>query len=673
MTFKKFRAEQQKHIADRMANHPHLFITDVDSDVVWNTYLDSFPDGTNEIYRVRREFDCSCCRHYMREFANVVAITEDGLVSIWDFEPSEAKFKPVVKTLSYLVKSGSIRDVLVTKQSGFGTESNVDKDVVRWNHFRVELPEHLILKSHKTEQEVRLRFRENREMVERAVTEISPYAIETALELITEGVVYRGEEWKSVLEKFKTLSQAYHNSDNKDLFLWKAVVSNSDVLLRIRNHSIGVLLTDLSEGMAVDKALKRFENVMAPANYQRPKAKITPKMVDNAEQEVIRLGLKDSLPRRHAQLSDVSVNNVLWVNRDAAKVMDRQGGIFDVLRDDIEVDPSRFERIPSIPITEMVDRLNEASTLEVLVENRHEGNLVSLIAPEYQDSKNLFKWSNGFSWSYKGNAADSMREQVRAAGGNVDGVLRCSLRWNHESHNPNDFDLHCIEPSGNEIFFGNKYPTIHKSSGVLDVDIIHPTRGKVAVENITWTDRKKMDSGTYKFFVHNYSYRGGKDGFETQIEFNGTIFNFVYPRKLRQNERVEIATIEYNPNKGIKFLTSLPFTTSMDTKEVWGLKTNRFHTVSTFMFSPNYWDGDNVGNRHYFFFVADAMNPDETNGFFNEYLRPELRSHGKVFEVLASKMKVQPAEDQLSGLGFSSTIRNSMICRIDGQVVKVVF
>ena len=63
-------------------------------------------------------------------------------------------------------------------------------------------------------------------------------------------------------------------------------------------------------------------------------------------------------------------------------------------------------------------------------------------------------------------------------------------------------------------------------------------------------------------------------------------------------------------------------------------------------------------------------------GFFNEYLNSELTPHRKVFEVLADKMKTPYQEHQLSGLGFSSTMRNSVIVKVDGtfsRTLKVNF
>jgi len=71
-----------------------------------------------------------------------------------------------------------------------------------------------------------------------------------------------------------------------------------------------------------------------------------------------------------------------------------------------------------------------------------------------------------------------------------------------------------------------------------------------------------------------------------------------------------------------------------------------------------------------------CINPDNPNGFFNEYLKQELAEHKRVFEVLGSKMKVEDDENQLSGLGFSSTLREQVICKVEGNIsrlLKIIF
>lgn len=52
----------------------------------------------------------------------------------------------------------------------------------------------------------------------------------------------------------------------------------------------------------------------------------------------------------------------------------------------------------------------------------------------------------------------------------------------------------------------------------------------------------------------------------------------------------------------------------------------------------------------------------------NEFLDNSLNDHRKVFEVLASKMQCLYEEQQLAGLGFSSTQRNDLTVKVQGPL-----
>lgn len=110
MAFTIFKRAIQDHFAKLCETADHLYEVEVDKDELWNLYLDSFPAGTNEIYRERREHDCSCCRQFIRAIGNVVFIKDAIVHTIWELTDLGSTYQPVADALDTYIKAHAVSE-----------------------------------------------------------------------------------------------------------------------------------------------------------------------------------------------------------------------------------------------------------------------------------------------------------------------------------------------------------------------------------------------------------------------------------------------------------------------------------------------------------------------------------------------------------------------------------
>lgn len=423
-------------------------------------YLAAFPAGTDPAFKTTTEHDCRCCRHFIRRAGAVVTVDAGGeLRTVWDLAAEEAAepYRTVASRLRAIVRAAPVGDLyrVGEKELGFGAAQSraLDKETGRaltWQHLHTgEIPRGV---RSPTPDQARGDYRTTVQVFTRGLLELAPDAVETVLSLIDSDNLYRGAEHRGSVVEFQRTQRAFLASPEGRVranFAWANAASPA---ARFRNTVIGTLVQDLSEGQDVDRAVRAFETKVAPQNYKRTTAVITPVMVKRAMETIESLGLESALERRFAVIGDVSVTDVKWVDGTVKPLM--KGGIGDVLMRHATA-PSRSaggdaERAESIGLDEFVARvLPETTGLEILFKGEHVGNLVSLTAPVDPAPKRLFRWSNDFAWSYGGNVADSIRERVKKAGGRVEGAaLRVSLSWT----NFDDLDLHVYEPPGRGVY-----------------------------------------------------------------------------------------------------------------------------------------------------------------------------------------------------------------------------
>ena len=653
-----------------------LYRVEIDKDAFWATYLASFPVGMDPIYKERTQHDCNCCKSFIRAVGGMVSIINGKMVSLWDITVGDG-YQPVVDALAAIVHGLPIDNIFLATEKTVGTEKSfaaVLEGVTTWQHFHLSLPANCVLNG----DAIGIRSNDARtchDVFLRGLKEITTDSIETVLELIGQNSLYRGEEHTFVLESFLKLKRQFaglqHLSHGQDLFAWSNSRSSKAAISRIRGSVIGTLLTDLSEGKDLEYAVKGFESKVAPTNYKRPTALVTPAMVKKAQATIEELGFTSALERRYANLEDITINNILFADRSAKKVMN----VFDDIASKVPAKTKNLDRVEEVGIVDFLEKiLPKAESIEVMFENHHAGNLLSLVAPVDPGAKNMFKWSNNFSWSYAGEVTDSIKERVKQAGGSIVGDLCCRLAWEYTD----DLDFHMEEPvtgfkgrgSAFEIDFRTRR-NLSPCGGILDVDA-NGADGQVAhpVENIFYSTHRSMRAGIYVLKVHNYSRRSSGIGFEAEVEFGGKTHHMVYDRVIPTGTTIEVARIQYTLDGQFWIISSLPSTQA--SKQVWGIPTQTFQKVNVVMLSPNCWDLQKNGNLHYFFMLENCLNEGQARGFFNEFLTQALDEHRKVIEMVGAKMKTEESNRQLSGLGFSSTQRNSLLCRVKGSFNRVV-
>lgn len=660
MLFEEFRTYFQTHVSKMMKDSSTLqgaiYITDVTEDLLWDTYLNSFPEAE------RQSFNCNACRQFIKSYGGLVKIKDSDktIISIWDFKVPNEMYQTVVDNLSKLVHSAKIRDAFISSQPKLGVDRTYP-----WYHFfyKLETGEYNKVSYDKDISSKQSEYRDSKSVFKRALEEITPEAVSSVLELIEQGILYRGTEYLYMIKGLQEDQQKYFSLpvEVRDNFAW--LVSRNPTA-RVRNTAIGTLLIDLSNGTDIEIAVKKYESVVAPTNYKRPKPVISKKMAEDAEKTISQLGYLDSLARRFAVVSDISVNNVIYLNRGTLKTT----SIFDSLKEDIPLNPRKLGKVEEVTLQQFIsDIIPQATDVQFLLERQQENNLVSLITAVNFNAPSLFKWNNNFSWSYNNGVADSIREKVKSAGGKVDGLIRISLAWDTY----NDLDLHVVQPAPRQrIYYGSK--KCHTSGGHLDVDMNVGLDTRTPVENIIYPHNANMREGAYQIQVHNFTHREPTKNFTVEVEFNGEVFTFDSDKFISPKEFVDIATFTYTKKEGVllKYDTK---NSSVKSVKVWNVDTNKFHKVSTILYSPNFWK-DSIGNKHIFFMLEGCRCP-KANGLFNEFLKDELyRKHKRVFEVLTNKLEVvDSGEEQLSGVGFSFTNKTQFYVKVDNsRIFKVV-
>lgn len=706
MEFKEFNEGIQQQFA-KMHQIGKLFRVKVSGSEIWKTYLTSFTPENNKVFRdpESSEHNCNCCHNFIRRYGNVVAIDEKGyLMSIFSNISDVGEYSDSAIACATLIEDSKIENVFFEtyaelnslnygkcKKSDelfqLGVKSNLKKytqeevdkfgvvnttDVYEFEHFNIQVPKAFVDVTGKSVEQVMAFYRDKYSVFKRAMEEISLDTLVLVKDLINQGSLLDGTAHLHAIEGMisekKIYDVAKHPSIDMDNWYWRRSYTLDERIAKFKNTLIGVLCTELSEGMELNKACLNWNKRVDPSNYHKATAPITQKQIKEAQKFVEENNYVESFDRRMATIDDIKVNEILHSNVGDGKI--KSASIFDNVKStSTQHKRSEFDKLKEVSIEKfMKDILPTCTSVEAYLENRMEGNMVTLTKASSDNSKSIFKWNNNYSWTFNGNLAgkSQIKENVKSAGGNVSGFMRFSIQWNDkDTKGIVDWDAHCKTPH-TEIYYSNMQ--CRTSGGKLDVDMINPS--KVGVENITWKTKTGITNGKYKFFNKNFNGKAN-NGFKAEIEVDGEIYNYQINGNLIGNTNVATITVK---NGVFSIEHHLQETNS--SKEIWKLESNKFHKVNLACLSPNHWGDNAVGNKHYMFMLEGCKAEGSIRGFHNENLTADILKHKKVMEVLGNTNMIEPKGKQLSGLGFNSTVKDSLIVKVQGshkRMLKINF
>lgn len=683
-----------------------LFKSNISGKQVWETYLNGFKPENNKRFRdpESSEHNCNCCKNFIRRYGNILSVDKDGNIeSMFSNISGVEEYQDSVDACNALLVGSTIQDVFfetyeelscnvnyekVNKQLqkfrlGIAenhkqyTQEEADKfgvvntkDVYTFHHFNLDLPKQFVDMTGKSIGAIEGAYRDKYSVFKRAMEEIPLDTLILVRDLINQGSLLDGQAHLHVINDY-IIFHSHKPTVRVDNWYWVMSYLMHESIAKFKNHAIGKLCSDLAEGKELNEACQMWNKMVDPVNYNKAKAPITEAQKKLAEKFVIENGYLESFNRRLATIDDIKASEILHKNSDNAKA--KSVTMFDSIKTPSGTGRhkrSEFDKVEEISIEKfMSDILPNTTNVELFFENKMEGNLVNLTTIVDKDAKQIFKWNNPFSYTFNGNLAgkSQIKENVKNAGGKIEGILRCSLQWNDEDTKGNlDFDLHCMQSAGSEICYSNK--VCSRTKGWLDVDMIRPV--EIGIENITW--QKPLIDGKYLFFVKNFD--GGQNkGFKIEIEFEGNVFNYHYTLPVSRKQNINVAAVIVK-NGIMKIKHHLP--ESHLSKDLWSLETNQFHKVNLVCLTSNHWGDNNVGNKHYLFMLQGCKNPNQVRGFHNEHLISDLLQHRKVLDVLGNSTMIESTENQLAGVGFNSTVRDEVILRLSGthkRIIKIKF
>lgn len=387
--YKEFLSSFQHHFDMMLAktNIKKVFTTNAEG--LWDLFINNI----DEAYR--QHYTCNCCRQFITRFGNLVFLDEEGrkVSAIWSDEAPEL-FKDSLAAVRKAVEKAEVNGIFVTDKRVLGTPHTG-----AWTHFAVTLPYELVTPSHKlyTPYQIMCDYNTDFQSACNALNDFDMTIAETAVEILKSDVLFRSEKFLGIAQWFYALHKErarFKDERRKRNIVWAAVATAPKGFSRIKSSVIGTLLEDIRDGYEFNVIKSRFEEKVAPENYQRPQAAPSSGNVKRAEEIFAKLGIGTALERRFARLEEL---NLLWKPKEEEKKVVKNSLFGHIETKDAKKELSRPKMdLPTTTIT--WDKFNrtvlpEADKIELFVE-RISPFFSGILTAKYEDAKPIIKWDS---------------------------------------------------------------------------------------------------------------------------------------------------------------------------------------------------------------------------------------------------------------------------------------
>lgn len=283
--------------------HTPLFTTDAKN--LYDLFLDNLPA------EARQHYNCNACRNFVNTYGGLVSIDGKGTLHpvMWKYAP--VFFDSAVNAIRDKVEKADVTGMFVTDQKRLG----IPKTGV-WYHMAVDTPRAMILNHKlKTPGQVAACKLEDHRMLLDAINKYQMNTIETAVNLLRSGSLYRSEKFIGHAEWLLTVMKEAKGKRKIKKIIWPKVAMAPEGFCHISSGVLGTLLDDIEAGLNFDSIKAKFNEKVDPLKYQRPQAAPSVGNVVQAEKIVEKLGIQNSLLRRFARLDEIQT---IWKPRPAA-------------------------------------------------------------------------------------------------------------------------------------------------------------------------------------------------------------------------------------------------------------------------------------------------------------------------------------------------------------------